>query len=173
MKNILLLLFLAMGTLSFAKSTSQTVEQIIKDHHATNNYKNYEVTTADDNDKSSEGGVIEYYSRNGELKKVVTKYYGESGKSITEYYVKNNNVYFVYDADYHYNVPSYIDKTFDKKKTEIKEKRYYFDSDGNLIRYIDENKKIIEDKKKLHYIQEEIHKNIEEVLLKNKTHKNY
>ena len=36
-----------------------------------------------------------------------------------------------------------------------------------------ENKKIIEDKKKLHYIQEEIHKNIEEVLLKNKTHKNY
>ena len=91
MKNILLLLFLAMGTLSFAKSTSQAVEQIIKDHNATNNYKNYEVTTADDNDKSSEGGVIEYYSRNGELKKIVTKYYGEGGKSITEYYVKNNN----------------------------------------------------------------------------------
>ena len=166
MKNILFLLFLAMGTLSFAKSTSQTVEQIIKDHHATNNYKNYAVTTVDNDGKSSEGGVIEYYSKNGELKKIVTKYYGEGGKSITEYYVKNNNVYFVYSVDYHYNAPSYIDKTFDKKKTEIKEKRYYFGSDGNLIRYIDENKKIIEDKKKLHYIEKEIHKNIEEVLLK-------
>ena len=166
MKNILLLLFLAMGTLSFAKSTSQTVEQIIKDHHATNNYKNYEVTTADDNDKSSEGGVIEYYSKNGELKKIVTKYYGEGGKSITEYYVKNNNIYFVYDANYHYNAPFYADKTFNKKKTEIKEKRYYFDSDGNLIRYIDENKKIIEDKEKLHYIEKEVRKNIKEVLLK-------
>ena len=173
MKKIVLLLFLAMGTLSFAKSTSQTVEQIIKDHRTTNNYKNYEVTTADDNDKSSEGGVIEYYSRNGKLKKIVTKYYGESGKSITEYYVKNNNVYFVYHADYHYNAPLYVNETLDKKKTEIKEKRYYFDSGINLIRYIDENKKIIEDKKKLHYIQEEIHKNIEEILLKNKTHKNY
>ena len=111
MKNILLLLFLAMGTLSFAKSTSQIVEQIIKDHHATNNYKNYEVTTADDNDKSSEGGVIEYYSRNGELKKIVTKYYGEGGKSITEYYVKNNNVYFVYNANYHYNAPLYVNES--------------------------------------------------------------
>ena len=166
MKKIVLLLFLAMGTLSFAKSTSQIVEQIIKDHRTTNNYKNYEVTTADDNDKSSEGGVIEYYSKNGELKKIVTKYYGESGKSITEYYVKNNNVYFVYNADYHYNAPLYVNETLGKKKTEIKEKRYYFDSDRNLIRYIDENKKIIEDKKKLHYIQEEIHKNIEEILLK-------
>ena len=166
MKSIVLLLFLAMGTLSFAKSTSQIVEQIIKDHHATNNYKNYEVTTADDNDKSSEGGVIEYYSRNGELKKVVTKYYGEGGKSITEYYVKNNNVYFVYDADYHYNAPFYMEEIFDKKKTEIKEKRYYFDSDGNLVRYIDENKKTTEDKEKLSYIEEEIHKTIEEVFLK-------
>ena len=132
--------------------------------------KNYEITTVDDNDKSSEGGVIEYYSRNGELKKIVTKYYGEGGKSITEYYVKNNNnIYFIYDVDYHYNAPPYIKETFDKKKTEIKEKRYYFDSDGNLIRYIDENKKIIEDKEKLHDIKKEIHKNIEEIFLKNKT----
>ena len=166
MKNIVLLLFLAMGTLSFAKSTSQAVKQIIKDHNATNNYKNYQITTADDNDKSSEGGVIEYYSRNGELKKIVTKYYGESGKSITEYYVKNNNVYFVYNANYHYNAPLYVNETLDKKKTKIKEKRYYFDSDGNLIRYIDENKKIIEDKEKLHYIEKEVRKNIKEVLLK-------
>ena len=156
MKNILLLLFLAMGTLSFAKSTSQIVEQIIKDHHATNNYKNYAVTTADDNDKSSEGGVIEYYSRNGELKKIVTKYYGEGGKSITEYYVKNNNVYFIYDADYHYNAPSYIDKTFDKKKTKIKEKRYYFDPDGILVRYIDENKITYEDRNILENIENNI-----------------
>ena len=143
MKKILLLVFLAIGILSSAKSTSQIVEQIIKDYNATNNYKNYKVTTVDDDDKSSEGGVIEFYSRNGELKKIVTKYYGEGGKSITEYYVKNNNVYFVYYADYHYNAPFYMEGIFDKKKTKIKEKRYYFDSDRNLIRYIDENKKIL------------------------------
>ena len=166
MKKILFLLFLVIGILSSAKSTSQIVEQIIKDYNATNNYKNYEVTTVDDDDKSSEGGVIEFYSRNGELKKVVTKYYGEGGKSITEYYVKNNNVYFVYDADYHYNAPFYMEEIFDKKKTEIKEKRYYFDSDGNLVRYTDENKKTTEDKEKISYIEEEIHKTIEEVFLK-------
>ena len=59
-----------------------------------------------------------------------------------------------------------MEEIFDKKKTEIKEKRYYFDSDGNLVRYIDENKKTTEDKEKLSYIEEEIHKTIEEVFLK-------
>ena len=39
MKKILLLLFLVIGPLASAKSTSQIVEQIIKDHNATNNYK--------------------------------------------------------------------------------------------------------------------------------------
>ena len=49
-----------------------------------------------------------------------------------------------------------IGEVFDSKKSEIFEKRYYFDENMKLIRYTDENKKNIENVQKLKEIEKEI-----------------
>ena len=40
-------------------------------------------------DKSTEGGEINYYYLDDKLEKVIAAYYGETGKSISEYYILN------------------------------------------------------------------------------------
>ncbi len=49
-----------------------------------------------------------------------------------------------------------IGEVFDLKKSKISEKRYYFDENEKLIRYIDENKRIIENEKKLKEIEKDV-----------------
>ena len=78
--------------------------------------------------------------------KIRIEYYGETGKLFREYYLKNNELLFVFDQEYHYNMPYYMDSTraaesgfdqwFDPKKTKLEESRYYFSS-GKMIRWID------------------------------------
>ena len=49
-----------------------------------------------------------------------------------------------------------IGEVFDSKKSEIFEKRYYFDENMKLIRYTDENKKNIENAQKFKEIEKDI-----------------
>ena len=89
--------------------------------------------------QSTEGGTAKfYYSING-LEKIVATYYGETGKSIEEYYLENGKILFVFEQIYRYNRPIYWDEQraqehgdneeFDMEKSEITENRYYFDKD--------------------------------------------
>ena len=87
---------------------------------------------------------------------------------MTEYYVKNGKVYFIFEKAEKYNVPYYVDskwykenklkngEVFDKRKSKFSEQRYYFDENEKLIRYIGENKKIVENGQKLKEIEKDI-----------------
>ena len=144
------------------------IDQIRKDYKSTNDIKNYIVKEIEDDEQSIEGGVIRYYFQNGIVKKIITEYFGETWRGTTEYYVKNGKVYFIFNRTEKYNVPYYINadwyrendveigEVFDSKKSEIFEKRYYFDENMKLIRYTDENKKNIENAQKFKEIEKDI-----------------
>ena len=154
---------------SFSNSNvGSKIAQIRKDYTSTNAEENYAVKEIGDSEQSTEGGVIRYYFQNGIVKKIITEYFGETWRGATEYYVKNGKVYFIFNRTEKYNVPYYINadwyrendvevgEVFDSKKSEIFEKRYYFDENMKLIRYTDENKKNIENVQKLKEIEKEI-----------------
>ena len=144
------------------------IAQIRKDYASTNAIKNYIVKQIEDDEQSIEGGIVKYYSQNGIVKKIVVEHYGESWNGLTEYYIKNGKVYFIFDKTEKYNVPYYVNadwykrdnmkvgEVFDSRKSKISEKRYYFDENMKLIRYVGENKKIVENVQKL----KEIEKNV-------------
>ena len=144
------------------------IAQIRKDYTSTNAVKNYVVKEIEDSEKSTDGGAIKYYFQNGVVKKIVVEHFGESWNSLTEYYVKNGKVYFIFDKTEKYNVPYYVDskwykeneikngEVFDKRKSKFSEKRYYFDENEKLIRYIGENKKVVENGQKLKEIEKDI-----------------
>lgn len=92
--------------------------------------------------ESTEGGEAAFYSSNGTLEKIETKELGETYQQVTEYYLLNGSLSFVYRKLYKYNRPIYYDsaamkenkddQAFDIKKSEIIEGRSYFE-EGKLI----------------------------------------
>ena len=160
-RKIAILFILASLTNFSASNIERKITQIRKDFMSTNAVKNYVIKEVEDSEQSTDGGVVKYYFQNGVVKKIVAEHFGESWNSLTEYYVKNGKVYFIFDKTEKYNVPYYVDskwykenelkkgEIFDKRKSKFFEKRYYFDENEKLIRYIDENKKIVENGKKL------------------------
>lgn len=102
----------------------------------------YDKVTVTDNGESAEGGEAVYYYENKRLKVIVANYFGETGKLHEEVYFGDNYPIFVYKERHAYNAPI-TEKKFNDKRTKIYQERYYFDSNKNLIRYIDEKGKII------------------------------
>ncbi|EGT4347406.1 hypothetical protein A4C53_RS19635 [Elizabethkingia anophelis] len=92
--------------------------------------------------QSTEGGEAKYYYQKNKLEKIITRIFGESGQTLTEYYLLNGQLSFVYEKDYKYNRPLYYDtkamkenndtEAFDFDKSEITENRSYF-VNGKLI----------------------------------------
>ena len=163
------ILFLLASLMNFGASNIEgKITQIRKDFTNTNAVKNYVIKEVEDSEQSTDGGVVKYYFQNGVVKKIVVEHFGESWNSLTEYYVKNGKVYFIFDKTEKYNVPYYVNadwykrdnmkvgEVFDSRKSKISEKRYYFDENMKLIRYVGENKKIVENVQKL----KEIEKNV-------------
>jgi|GEM_PF-3016005 len=106
---------------------------------------------------STEGGSASAYrDTRGNIRFLKVELYGESGKVIEEYYLRNRQLIFVYSVRYQYNVPFYLtpersseigSEAFDSKKTTVHEDRYYFDN-HKLFRWINgEKKKISPDSK--------------------------
>lgn len=108
-------------------------------------------------DQSTEGGeIIAFYNTIGELRKVQASIWGEMGKKIEEYYVKDGKLFFAFNQSHSYNRPMYQTdpsiiregtdtEIFDPKKTKISEFRYYFDKNQSLIRLIDADKNTLEE----------------------------
>ncbi|MBU0647164.1 hypothetical protein KKC67_01200 [Patescibacteria group bacterium] len=107
-----------------------------------NKINTYKIVEKDIPEESTEGGTAVYYFENENLKKIVATYLGESGKTVNEYYYKNEKLIFVLNQRCEYNVPIY-DEFFDIKKSNIFEIRYYF-NENKLIMWIDEEKKEID-----------------------------
>ena len=162
-------LFILTNLINFGASDIEgKIVQIREDFSSTNAVKNYVIKEVEDSEQSTDSGVVKYYLQDGVVKKIVAEYFGESGNNLTEYYIKNGKVYFIFDKTEKYNVPYYVNadwykrdnmkvgEVFDSRKSKISEKRYYFDENMKLIRYVGENKKIVENVQKL----KEIEKNV-------------
>jgi len=95
--------------------------------------------------ETTEGGEAKFYYLNGQLEKITIHHFGETFQKLTEYYLLNGELSFVFEKSYQYNRPIYHDsaamkemndtETFDIEKSEIIEDRSYFDH-GKLIHQI-------------------------------------
>jgi hypothetical protein len=114
---------------------------------------------------SSEGGEVTYYYSNELLEKVIVKRFGETGKKITEYYIQNNKLSFVFEKLTKYN--NHINnENFNMDNAKITEERSYFEN-GKLIRQI--NNQDCGSPFALDYLEEEnkrLNKEYNEILLK-------
>ena len=87
------------------------------------------------------GGEVSYYYKGNVLKKIVSTLYFETSNEYREYYIKNNRVYFIYEKEISTEHAIWTKKP---KVLGIYETRYYFDFNGKIVRYVDENGKIHE-----------------------------
>ena len=120
----------------FAKTNvEKQVEKIREEFTNINSEQNYKVETVDG--PGSEMST-EYYRKNVELKKVVVYADATLENYAIQYYFKDDEVFFIYESKNEYKMKD--NGTFDKKSLKKTEKRYYFDDDGTLIRYIENGK---------------------------------
>jgi len=91
-------------------------------------------------DISAEGAEATYYYDKGALKIVKLNIYGETFKSVEEYYFNNGKLFFSFSKDYRYNAPMYATEYFDPKKTKITTQRFYF-INGKMVKWLDANYK--------------------------------
>lgn len=122
MKKIIFIMCMFLLSINiFAKTNvEKKVEKIREEFVKINSEKKYKVKTYD----APDGIAYTYYKKNGKLKKVVE--FDDTLVSTKEYYINNDDVFFVYDIS--------------KEDGKTEEKRYYFDKDGTLIRYIENDK---------------------------------
>ena len=122
MKKIIFIMCMFLLSINiFAKTNvEKKVEKIREEFVKINSEKKYKVKTYD----APDGIAYTYYKKNGKLKKVVE--FDDTLVSTKEYYINNDDVFFVYDIS--------------KEDGKTEEKRDYFDKDGTLIRYIENDK---------------------------------
>ena len=137
-----LIIFSVVTPLTFSLSKSQEtaiIDQIRKDYNKTNeNEKNYKVRSVTIKKSHgtyyySVGDSVRYYTENRKLKKVIAFRYlmneeDNIEKWVEEYYVKNGKPYFLAVTNTEEN---------DKKVENPLSQRYYFSSDGILIRVVE------------------------------------
>jgi hypothetical protein len=95
--------------------------------------------------ESTEGGEATCYFSDGVLEKIVTRHFGKTFQQLTEYYLLNGQLSFVFEKSYNYNRPIYYDSSsmkenkdnqmFDFERSEIVEDRSYFEK-GKLIHQV-------------------------------------
>jgi len=95
--------------------------------------------------ETTEGGEAHYYYQNQTLERIVIRHFGETFQSITEFYLLNGDLSFVFNKSFNYNRPFYYDSihmrenkdsvVFNFENSEIVEERYYFEK-GKLIHII-------------------------------------
>ncbi len=85
--------------------------------------------------------LITYYD-SGEIKKAVVKFDGDRQDLISEYYYKNDSVFFVFKTRIDYKNPKWSDD-FNETEKDILENRFYF-NDNKLIKWIDSVNNIVD-----------------------------
>ncbi|MCH6199770.1 hypothetical protein MMU07_09270 [Aquiflexum sp. LQ15W] len=98
---------------------------------------------------STEGGEAKYYYQSGQLEKIITRHFGETFQQLTEYYLMNGQLSFVFEKSYRYNRPIYYDTIVMKENndteafgfdiSEIIEDRSYFENSKLLHKIEDGN----------------------------------
>jgi uncharacterized protein YacL (UPF0231 family) len=134
---------------SIAQSINGQIQEI-RSHfnYVEENLKSFKSKKQESFDYSTDGAEITKYFDQDQLVKIRCEFYGETGKLFREMYIKDNQLLFVFDQMYNYNMPYYIDDKkaketgfesgHDPEKTKLSEHRFYF-YDMKLIRWIDPN----------------------------------
>ena len=137
-----------------AVKENPVIQEIISEKEKTDKEKLTVKTEELDTDGGSE--KINYYYKSNELKKIVdifdtSNVVDADFTEETEYYLKNGKVYFIHIKEMYtkYDLESVTEDT-------VKEKKYYFDFKGKLVRYVDENGKIHENNQKMKEADQEI-----------------
>ncbi len=95
--------------------------------------------------QSTEGGEAKFYFSAGVLEKITVRHFGETFQTLTEYYILNEQLSFVFERSYNYNRPIYYDsavmkenkdnEAFDIERSEVVEDRSYFEK-GELLHQV-------------------------------------
>jgi hypothetical protein len=94
--------------------------------------------------ESSQGGDLAgYFDKQGMLRKMRLKLYGETGQMTEEYYLDNHSVFFLFGQGIGYDRP--WDEP-DMKMVDTVESRYYI-TDGKLIQWLDSKRGRIDPRK--------------------------
>jgi len=100
---------------------------------------------------SAEGGTATAYFEAGALRFLTATLFGESGKTVEEYFYRNQSPLLIVQTNQRYNAPIMMDavtarelgtEAFDPAKTVTGQDRYYFENDhcaggARLIRWLD------------------------------------
>ena len=86
--------------------------------------KNWKSITHKDHNLSSAGGVVSYYS-NEKLEKITVRNFAETNQKLTEYYLIDDTLSFVFEKWIDYKYPIY-EELFSESENEIVEQRSYF-----------------------------------------------
>lgn len=132
--------FVNIAIKSAGDSTEFIIQRIRKEYASINaDSAKYRVSSKNVFDMSTEGGEIKNYFEGEILRKSVVMFFGEIGKSYSEYYFSNNKIFFCYERISSYNKPMYIK---DLHILKVEENRYYFENQ-KLIRWLDNSKKVV------------------------------
>lgn len=129
-------------TLPTNKNLAKKIKKIQANVQRINAIANWGSIDKKDLTGTSEGGIAAFYTRNGILEKITVQHFGEMGQTLTEYYLLNGQISFVYEKLYEYNRPIFFDSTmmienednevFDFEKSNISDSRNYFEA-GKLL----------------------------------------
>ena len=132
-QTFLTFLFLTLSIVVFGQASGITeIRKLYKETQ--DNKSTYKRLTQDDFENSSEGGELTAYQNSTEVRLIEAKYYGHMGKSESEYYYLNGQIYFIFRKDFSYNMPP-TESGYDSDKTTLEESRYYF-WNNKMIRWI-------------------------------------
>lgn len=94
----------------------------------------YKKTTKDVEGISLEGAKATYFHSGNDLKKITAKMYGETYNSTSEFYYQNGKLIFAFVKRNQYDTQIGLD--IPPKFVRSEEQRFYFRSDGELIRLL-------------------------------------
>ena len=130
-KYLIILPFVFYSVVVLAQADSAKVNFIKAQFTAINaNLKSYKKVVKEDTAQTTEGNEVRLYFKGDTIKKIVAEYYGETGKSLEEYYFFNKKLIFYYFREDHYKVPIYVNSSV--KIASTKETRYYL-SNGKIF----------------------------------------
>ena len=123
-----------------AQSKELILNEIKSEYKTTrSNLETYKKNIVEHEGESTDGGQTTTYFKNADIKLIEVIGFWETGKNVTEYYFKNDQLFFVFDQRHKYNRPIHWDEKsakengdneiFDPNKTKITEDRYYFDKE--------------------------------------------
>jgi hypothetical protein len=119
-------------------STKEIDEWITK---VDENFETYRKVTKDVFGQSTEGGAVTGYFNGSMLIKISAEFFGETGKVITLYYLREGKLCFVLKEEQLYDRPIYDGEP---KIVEKKLNKYYIAKE-NIMQWIDENHKLVKD----------------------------